>query len=277
VLRTYLSGRDLEIQTVAESEELPEGLACVIVQQPSFLGGIQDLRRWGERAKATGALFVVHVNPIALGLLAPPGELGADIVTAEAQPLGQLPSFGGPYAGIFACRAAHVRQMPGRICGMTTDHDGRRGFVLTLQAREQHIRRERATSNICTNQALIALAATVYLAMMGKHGLRKVAEICCHRAHHLAAEIAKLPGYRVLTDRPFFNEFVVDCPVPVADLNRQLLERKIIGGLALAQGELVASLRNPMLVCVTEMNTPAQLDRFVEALSDVKAGVEAIA
>ena len=283
VLRTYLAGLDLAIEQIADPEQITEGLACVLVQQPSFLGTIGDLRCWSERAHAAGALLAVHVNPISLGLLAPPGQLGADIVTAEAQPLGQAPAFGGPYAGIFACRAAHVRQRPGRVCGLTTDRDGRRGFVLTLQAREQHIRRERATSNICTNQALIALGATVYLAVMGKHGLRKVAEICYNRAHYLAQRIAHIPGYQVITNEPFFNEFAIRCPIPPAELNRRLLARQIIGGLDISgwgpeDGDVAASTRgapvdNAMLVCVTELNTKAEIDRFVEVLSQVEVTV----
>ena len=284
VLETYLAGRDLGIEPIDGPDELPDDLACVMVQQPNFFGEIEDLQRWSERAHATGALLAVHVNPIALGLLAPPGQFGADIVTAEAQPLGQSPSFGGPYAGIFACRAAHIRQIPGRIAGLTTDRAGRPGFVLTLQAREQHIRRERATSNICTNQALIALAATTYLALMGKHGLRQVAEICYHRAHYLAKQLAQVPWYEVVTKRPFFNEFVVRCPIPPAELNRRLLADQIVGGLdlagAVAAQPTISRLRrsrdtepNTMLLCVTELNTRAEIDRLVGILNRVEVAV----
>lgn len=264
VLETYLSGRDLTIDRVDSPEAIPDGLACVLIQQPTFLGEIEDVRLWADRAHATGALLGVHAYPIALGLLAAPGDLGADIVTAEAQPLGQSPSFGGPYAGIFACRAAHLRQIPGRIAGQATDQEGRRGFVLTLQAREQHIRRERATSNICTNQALVALAATVYLALLGKRGLRRVAETCYHRAHYLAARITEIPGYEVATARPFFNEFVVRCPIPPADLNRRLLTDRMVGGLDLGSDK--------MLLCVTEMNPRSEIDRLVEALARAGEG-----
>lgn len=268
VIETYLAGRDLHVEIIDQPDVATDGLACIAVQQPAFLGGIHDLRAWAERAHAAGALLVTHVNPIALGMLASPGSVGADVVTAEAQPLGVTPSFGGPYAGIFACRAAYVRQMPGRICGMTTDQDGRRGFVLTLQAREQHIRREKATSNICTNQALIALAATVYLALLGKHGLRKVAELCYQRAHYLAQQIGQVPGYRVVNEGPFFNELVVQCPVPPADLNRRLLDERIIGGLDVSD-----RVPNGMLLCVTELNTRAEIDRLVGVLSRVEVAV----
>ena len=211
------------------------------------------------------------MNPVALGMLTPPGELGADIVTGECQPLGSPLSFGGPYVGLFACRQQHLRQMPGRIVGRTVDGQGRPGFVLTLQTREQHIRRQRATSNICTSEALVATAAAVHLAALGPRGLRQVAELCYHKAHYAAACIAELDGYTVHpqreSERTWFHEFVVRGPLPPAELNRRLLERGIIGGL-----DVSATVDGGMLLCVTEMNTRGEIDALVGALREIAEG-----
>lgn len=280
VLRTYTQGIGLEIRSAGYVKDAPWGrtdlaqlrdltdeeTACVIVQYPNFFGVIEDLAAVGEIAHERGALFVVCADPIALGLLRPPGDCGADIVVGEGQALGSPPSFGGPYLGLFATRMKYVRQMPGRVVGRTRDTQGRRGFVLTLQTREQHIRREKATSNICTNEALMALAATVYLAAMGKGGLRRAAELCYHKAHHAAARIAELPGFEVLSE-PFFKEFVVRMPRPPAEVNAQLLERRIIGGYDL--GRAYPELANSMLLCVTEMNTREEIDALVTALGEI--------
>jgi glycine dehydrogenase subunit 1 len=185
------------------------------------------------------------------------------------QSFGNPPSFGGPTPGFFATRERNIRQMPGRLAGATVDKLGRRGFVLTLSTREQHIRREKATSNICTNQGLMALAATVYLSTLGKHGLRRVAELCWHKSHYAAAEIAKLPGFSVDTSRPFIKEFVVRCPRPVAEINRFLFdEADIIGGYDLGQD--YAHLAGHMLVCVTEMNSRDDIDELVEVLGEME-------
>jgi glycine dehydrogenase subunit 1 len=173
-------------------------------------------------------------------------------------------NFGGPYLGLFTCRNEHVRQMPGRIVGRTTDLDGKTAYVLTLQTREQHIRRERATSNICTSQQLVGLAATVYLATVGKHGLRQIAEACYHKAHYAASLIARIPGYEVATGRPFFKEFPVRCPLPPAEINRWLLGHDIIGGLDVSN-----QVENGMLVCVTELNTREEIERLAAALGSV--------
>ncbi len=209
---------------------------------------------------------MAHVDPIALGLFQTPGEAGADIATAEGQSLGAGLSFGGPYLGIFTCSEKYVRKMPGRLAGATLDVDGRPGYVLTLQAREQHIRREHATSNICTNQGLMALAAAVYLSLMGRQGLRKVAELCYHRAHYAAAQIAQLPGYELLDRGPFFKEFAVRCPRPAAEVNAALREHGIVGGYDLSND--YPRLGNAMLLCVTEMNSKAEIDDLVKAMSD---------
>jgi glycine dehydrogenase subunit 1 len=237
--------------------------ACLAVQQPAFLGHLEDVWTLGDAAKSAGALLIVAANPISLGMLTPPGEYGADIAVAEGQPLGWPANFGGPWLGLFTCREEYIRQMPGRVVGRTTDLDGRTGYVLTLQAREQHIRRERATSNICTSQQLVGLAATVYLTTVGKNGLREIAEACYHKAHHAADLIGALPGYRVDTSRPFFNEFVVACPRPVAEINAHLLERDLIGGI-----DVSAEGSHRMLLCLTEVNTKEEIDRLTTALAE---------
>ena len=234
-----------------------------------------ELLQLAEAVHSAGALLIVNTDPISLGLFTPPGEYGADIVVGEGQPLGNPLNFGGPYLGLFACREKYMRKLPGRLIGETVDTEGRRGFVLTLSAREQHIRRERATSNICTNQALCALAAGAYLAAMGKSGLRKVAELCYHKAHYAAKRIAAIPGFDLVGDKSFFKEFVVRCPKPPGEINEVLLERDIIGGydlgrvLSLSKGRDYPQMENSMLLCVTEMNTRAEIDRLVEALQEV--------
>jgi glycine dehydrogenase subunit 1 len=205
------------------------------------------------------------VNPTALGVLKSPGEFGADIVTGEGQPLGIPLSFGGPYLGLFATRKEYVRKMAGRLVGETVDNRGQRAYVLTLTAREQHIRREKATSNICTNQGLMALAATIYMSLLGKHGLRQVAELCYHKAHYAAQKITALPGYALWSNAPFFHEFVVRCPLPVDEINEHLLEYDILGGYDLGQD--YPQLENHMLIAVTEMNSKEEIDRLADALA----------
>lgn len=276
VMRTYLPAGQL---LITGDEDLNAGLgdlkalldgetACLIVQNPDFFGQLLDVDGLADAVHEVGALLVVVANPIhSLGLLKPPGEYGADIVVAEGQPLGAGLNFGGPYLGVFAATMKHVRKMPGRLVGETVDVDGARGFVLTLAPREQHIRREKATSNICTNQGLIALIAGMYLAYMGKGGMQNVAEICYHRAHYAAAGIDKLDRYQVISSGHFFNEFVVQCPKPVDEINQALLEEGILGGydLQLDYPEAV----NQMLVCVTEMNDRMQIDRLIQVLGQI--------
>ncbi|MCC7352694.1 MAG: aminomethyl-transferring glycine dehydrogenase subunit GcvPA [Anaerolineae bacterium] len=280
VARTYTQGMGLSLvgdDHLANAE--PKALAAlcdgdtaaIIVQNPDFLGCLYtpgDMQALADKAHDCGALFVVAVDPVSLGLFTPPGAYGADIVVGEGQALGNTLSFGGPYLGLFACRMEHVRRSAGRIVGETTDAQGRRGFVLTLSTREQHIRRDKATSNICTNQALNALAAAVYLSALGKAGLRQVAALSYHKAHYAADCIASLKGYQVLRERPFFDEFVVQCPHPVAAINRHLLEEwDIVGGYDLGQD--YPELANHALLCVTEMNSRAEIDDLVDALSEV--------
>jgi len=241
--------------------------ALVIVQYPDFFGRIYDYTRLAEITHAAGALLAVAVNPLALGLLKPPGEFGADIVTGEGQPLGIPLSFGGPYLGIFATRQEYVRKMAGRLVGETVDNRGQRAYVLTLTAREQHIRREKATSNICTNQGLMALASAIYLSLLGKQGLRQVSELCYHKAHYAASRIAALPGYSLWNEAPFFHEFVIRCPAEVEDINAHLLDQGILGGYDLGQD--YPELKKHMLIAVTEMNSKEDIDLLVNALAEV--------
>lgn len=245
---------------------IDENTALVIVQYPDFFGRIADFSSLAEAAHASGALLAVSVNPISLGLLTPPGDFGADIVTAEGQPLGIPLSYGGPYLGIFATRKEYMRKMAGRLVGETVDNRGQRAYVLTLTAREQHIRREKATSNICTNQALIALAATVYMSLLGKQGLREVAELCYHKAHYAVEQISRIPGFKLWSAEPFFNEFVVHCPRPVQEINEYLLDEGILGGYDLEQD--FPELKNCMLLAVTEMNSKSDIDFLVDILME---------
>ncbi len=281
VLRTYTQGMEMKIigdeldgnDFHALIDLCDKDTALVIVQNPDFLGQLhtpQEMQDLADAVHAKGALLAVATDPIALGLLKPPGDYGADIVTAEGHVLGNSVSFGGPYLGIFAFRQKYVRKSSGRLVGETIDVDGKKGYVLTLSTREQHIRREKATSNICSNQALNALAAAAYLAAMGKHGLRKVAELSWHKAHYAAQQIAQLDGYEVVGDKPFFKEFVVKCPRPVAEINQYLLEEYgIIGGYDLSQE--YPHLGDAMLLCVTEMNAREEIDDLVTALGEAAA------
>jgi glycine dehydrogenase subunit 1 len=284
VVRTYTQGMGLEIVGDEVGDGAPgldavaalvdKNTACLIVQNPNFLGQIQDLSGLADQVHAAGALLGVVVEPVSLGLLKPPGELGADIVVGEGQGLGNGLNFGGPYLGFFACRQKDVRKMAGRLVGETVDTEGRPGFVLTLSTREQHIRRERATSNICTNQALCALAMAAHMAALGPTGLRRMAELCYHKAHYAAQEVGALEDYQVLDDAPFFQEFVVRCPAPVADINRYLLEEwGILGGYDL--GRDYAHLQNHMLICVTEVISREEIDVLVEALEEAGREVAA--
>ncbi|MFC1464653.1 MAG: aminomethyl-transferring glycine dehydrogenase subunit GcvPA [Candidatus Brachytrichaceae bacterium NZ_4S206] len=242
--------------------------ACVCIQNPNFFGQFEDVTDLADRVHAAGAMFVVVVNPISLGLFKPPAAYGADVVVGEGQPLGIPLSFGGPYLGFFCTRREFMRRIPGRIVGETVDREGKRGYVLTLKTREQDIRREKATSNICTNQGLMALAACVYMSVMGKHGLRQAANLCYQKAHYAADRIGKLDGWRVWTDKPFFNEFVVACPAPVKEINDYLLdEHDIIGGYDLGQD--YPELQDHMLLCCTETNTREEIDALVEALAEL--------
>ncbi len=278
VLRTYTAGLGVEIVEVpADARTLRvepdalraavEGAGCVAVQYPNFLGAIEDLAAIGRLAREAGALFLVSAYPVALGLLKPPGAFDADIAVGEGQCFGAGLNFGGPYLGVLTCKQQFTRQMPGRVVGMTTDTEGKRGFVMTLRTREQDIRRERATSNICTNQGLIQLTATVHLALLGKEGVQKTAELCYRKAHYLAGRVAEVNGVERLGEAPFFNEFVVRLPRPAAEVNAALLERGFLGGYDLA-GDY-PELGNAMLLCATEMNSREEIDRFAAALAGI--------
>ena len=269
VVNTYTRPQGIEVSILdaRSSVKMPDDAACLIVQYPNFFGYLEDMASLERDAHDRGALLVVSANPIAMGLFWPPGEYDADIVTGEGQPLGIPTSFGGPYVGLFATRQRYVRQTPGRIVGKTVDSQDRTGYVLTLSTREQHIRRERATSNICTNQALMTLAATVYLAALGKRGLRQVAELCYHKAHYAASLISEIPGFSFPFQGTFFDEFTVRCPAPPAVINLRLLERNIVGGLDISD-----LTPNGMLLCVTEMNTREEIDTLASVLSEFSSG-----
>jgi len=278
VLRTYLGGTHAATIVGDDDADLPrltsmigQDTAAVVIQSPNFFGQCEAVEGLADAAHRAGALLVVATDPIALGLFRPPGACGADIVVCDGQSLGIPPSFGGPHLGVFAARMAHVRRLSGHLVGETVDADGRRAYVLTLATREQHIRRAKATSNICTNSAICALGAAVYLATMGKAGLRQVAELCYHKSHYAAAAIGKLKGFAVNPQAPtqtFFKEFVVRLPRPAAAVSRHLRERHgIIGGYDL--GRDYPHLRDHMLFAVTEVNTRASIDRLVQALSEI--------
>ncbi len=275
VLQTYSDAQDYEILRVAPGDDgrvdgaklrdaITETTAAVVCQQPNFFGVLEDTPALSDLAHKAGALLIACVDPISLGVLAAPGDYGADLAVGDGQPLGIPLSFGGPYVGFIACREALMRRMPGRLVGATVDGQGRRGFVLTLQAREQHIRRENATSNITTNHALMALAATVYLAHMGGKGLAALAEVSAQRAHYLADRLAKRPGYGLAFNGPFLWDFVLRTSRPAEEIQQRMLEQGILPGLPLDR--LVPDGRNLLLVSVTEMNDPPTLERFIEAL-----------
>jgi glycine dehydrogenase subunit 1 len=279
VVRSYLAARDVELVTssltIAEgrleeqrvADLLDDDTACVVVQQPDVFGHVRDLNGLAETVHARGALLIVTVaDPTSLGILKSPGAWGADIATAEGQPLGLPLQFGGPWAGLMGCKSEHMRQLPGRISGQTTDHEGRRGFVLTLQAREQHIRREKATSNICTSQTLLAIGITAYLSLMGPSGLREVARQSHAKAVYAADRISGLDGFTVLTPRPFYNEFLVQTPVETPELRHRLVEQRILAGVPLFYG--APGFERTLLLAFTEQNTRPEIDRLVAALEE---------
>jgi len=262
---------------VSDAAALKEALAggesaALMVQSPNFVGAIENVAALASLAREAGAKLVVSANPLSLGVLEAPGKLGADIVVGDAQPLGIAPSFGGPTCGYFAVAEPLMRRMPGRLVGQTVDREGRRGFVLTLQTREQHIRREKATSNICSNQALLALCASIYLSTMGRQGLREVATQNIRKAHYAAARLTAVPGVERAFDAPFFNEFAIRLPETAGDVrqvNAELLKRGIIGGYDASRFD--AALEGCMLVAVTERRTKRDIDAFASALEAIVA------
>ena len=261
-ITALLGGHKVEVDP-----NFPDNTAAVICQTPNFFGCLEDLRGIGEIAQKQGALLITAVNPISLGVLEAPGALGADIVIGEAQSLGLPLSFGGPYIGFLATRDKWLRRTPGRIVGQTVDQDGTRGFVLTIQAREQHIRRDKATSNICSNEALCSLAVAVYLSALGKQGLRQVAELCLQKAHYARQTIAKIAGFSPVFDQPVFNEFVVRCPLSPREINEELREAGVVAGLDL--GCYYPELAGCMLTAVTEKRTREEIDLLAGLLKEV--------
>lgn len=262
-------GFDVTSGRVNGLDALDDKTAALVVQSPNFFGCIENLKSLADAAHAVGALFIVVVTEaISFGLLRSPGECGADIVVGEGQSWGIPMSFGGPHLGLFATREKFVRNMPGRLCGVAYDKNGKRGFVLTLSTREQHIRREKATSNICTNQGLIALAATIYMESMGRKGLQEVAEQNAQKARYAAKQIAAVDGYELPYSAPFFNEFVVRAAKPAAGILESIRANKgIVGGLALSK--YFGGHDNDLLICVTETNTRSQIDQLAASLADV--------
>ncbi len=274
VVRTYLSFVDAEILRVPMKDGamdmeqferlMDDNVAAVILQQPNFFGVLEETHKVSELTHKSGALLIACVNPISLGILQPPGEYGADIAVGEGQGLGNPVSFGGPHFGFFVVKEPLLRKIPGRIAGMTVDKNGRRAFVLTLQAREQHIRREKATSNICTNQALCALKGAIYLTLLGGEGIRKLALLNLRNAHKAHERLLKIKGVQVVFKKPFFNEFALKISRDKKKLKNNLRKRGILGPLAL--GDFYPELDSSYLIAVTEKRTDDDLKRLVEAI-----------
>ena len=279
VIRTYSQGMgleeagddasaDLEVGPEALMSLIDESTMLVVVQYPDFFGRIHDYTKLSEDAHAKGALVCIVANPTALLMLKTPAEMGADIVVGEAQPFGIPLWYGGPYLGFFTTKKSYVHKMAGRLIGETVDSRGQRAYVLTLTSREQHIKRERATSNICSNQGLLALASAVYMSTLGKTGLQQVANLCYQKAHYAANELSKIDGFGLCFSDPFFHEFVLCCPKPASEVNEYLLEHGIFGGYDLSKD--YPSLENHILMAFTEMNSKQEIDTLVEVLKEME-------
>lgn len=270
VIKTYIFGNEMDLVVIPEKdgvtdieflkENIDKETACVYIQHPNFYGTLEDVKAIGEVTHEAGAKYIMGVNPISLGVVKTPREYGADVAVGEGQPLGLSIAFGGPYLGFMACVSAMTRKLPGRIVGQTKDHDGRTGYVLTLQAREQHIRREKASSNVCSNQALCALAVGVYMAAMGNEGIKNAAIQSTSKAHYMAAELEKI-GFKVLNNGEFFHEFVTDSDKCACCVLKALEENGILGGYPLGG--------NKILWCCTEVNTKAEIDAAVSIMKEV--------
>lgn len=275
VIKTYCHGGNIDIDYISvkdgksDIENIkPEDYACILIQNPNYFGSVEDIFEISEICRKTGAKFIVCTDLVSITLIKKPASYGADVVVGDIQALGLPAAFGGPHGGFIACKTDYVRQIPGRITGMTKDHDGRTAFTLTLQTREQHIRRAKATSNICSNQALMALAATVYLSVMGPEGLKEAATVSSARAHYLAEKISKISGFTVM-----FNNFLYEFTLRIENcfsaekLLNELKEQNILAGIPL--GNKFPEYKNCILVCVTEMNSIAEIDKFAAALEKI--------
>ncbi|MBK8575300.1 MAG: aminomethyl-transferring glycine dehydrogenase subunit GcvPA [Elusimicrobia bacterium] len=276
VIQTYLAHSGARVTSVpcpngileptVLQKHLGPDTAALLIQNPNFFGCLEShVQELSDLIHKAGGLLIASTYPVALGLIAPPGEYGADIAVAEGQSLGLPLAYGGPYLGLFACKNELLRKMPGRVVGQTLDADGKRAFVLTLQAREQHIRREKATSNICTNQALCALAATIYLSLVGKNGFKELATLNFQKAHYAAQVLAK-GAFAPVFQHPFFNEFVVRCPTSPEKIVERLAKKRVLAGLPL--GAYYKDRADQLLVCVTEIKTKADMDQFGDLLAE---------
>jgi len=276
VIKSYVTGQKIELRTLPVSgagdldiaalkKELSDRVAAVVVQTPNYFGSLEKPWEYEKEIHAAGALLVTSVDPVSLSILRPPGEYNADIAVGECQPLGNPMSFGGPLVGFMACKQEFIRQMPGRIVSATHDVDGRQAFVLTLQTREQHIRREKATSNICTNQGLLATRATIYVSLLGEHGFTELGRVCHDRARKLAAAITSCEGYSLKYSAPFFREFVVACPGDARSVIEASRKEGILAGIPLSR-YYGASASNLLLVAVTEKNEDDDADKFCAVL-----------
>ncbi len=275
VLESYIQHNDIELIEIPVDNfttdlnqfksELNEQIAAVIIQHPNYFGYLEDVFAITDLVESTGALFISYYDPISLGILAPPGHYGADLAISEGQVLGNKQNFGGPFVGLFSAKDKYIRKIPGRLSGKTTDLDGKEGYVLTLQTREQHIRRDKATSNICTNSGLMALAATIYLAVMGRQGIRETANLCLQKSHYLAEKLNSLPGINIDLTQPFFKEFVIEFPFEATRTLTALKSQNIFGGIPLEE----IGYPNHLLVAVTEKRTKQELDRYVDVVKEL--------
>ena len=277
VVRTYTANMNISVEVVpfvdgttdlsVLKEKCKDDTACVLVQQPNFLGCLEDVFEIERITHSAGAQFVVSVDPLSLGLIMPPGDYNADIAVGEGQGLGNEMNFGGPLLGFFAAKKDFVRRMPGRIIGETVDKEGKRAFTLTLQTREQHIRREKATSNICSNEALCATMATIYLSWLGREGIREVSSQCASKAHYAAELISEIPGYKIKYSAPFFKEFAVESKNNAEKVNKALLDNGMLNLIEL--GRYFPGLKDDLLVCVTEKRTKEEIEKLAEVLGKV--------
>lgn len=278
VIKTYMNGRDVilveiplkdgETDYTKLKEECDDNTAAVCVQSPNFMGITENIQKSSDAAHESGAAYIVNTDLISLGVLAPPGEFGADFVVGEAQGLGNPMSFGGPHVGFFAASKKYIRKMPGRIVGETTDDKGNRGYVLTLQAREQHIRREKATSNICSNHALNALAVTIYLSVVGREGLREIALRCANHARYACEKLTETGKFKLKYNKPYFKEFLLETDEPVEELNNRLLKKGYLGGLEIPN--IYPDIKKGWLVAVTEKRTKSEIDDFAKKAGEIK-------